>query len=237
MSRDAAALTNRFSDWYARESDTTNYDVFMRLPALLYFGFTLWLQGGFVWEALFAARDWSPALRIATIAATSGTFVVAAIFAGLTVLRSKPVARASGIYPRLVAILAVVFLFSMIYVEPSKPVLHWQIGSAVFVFVSAFLTAIVVLRLGRSFSTMPEARKLVRTGAYRFVRHPLYLAEELAVIGMLMQYRSPLAFALVAIQFVLQVERMKCEEAVLREAFPEYDDYAKQTARIIPGVY
>ncbi len=237
MPRAAAALTNRVSDWYARESETTNYDVFMRLPAVLYFGLTLWLQGGYVWEAIFAAHDWSPALRIATIAATGGTFIVAAIFAGLTVLRSKPIGRASGIYPRLVAILAVVFLFSMVFIERPEPQLHWQIASAVLVAVSAVLTAIVVLRLGRSFSTMPEARALVRAGAYRYVRHPLYLAEELAVVGMLLQYRSPIAFVLVAIQFALQIERMKCEEAVLRQAFPEYDDYARETARIIPGVY
>ena len=214
----AIAFSTRFSDWYARESATTNYDVFMRLPAFLYFGLTLWLQGGLVAEALFDAHDWSPALRVATIAATGGTFVVAAIFAAFTVLRSKPVARSAGIMPRAVAILAVVFLFSMVFIERPEPQLGWQIASAVLTFISALLTAIVVLRLGRSFSTMPEARKLVRAGAYRFVRHPLYLAEELAVVGMLLQYRSPLAFLLVAIQFALQVQRMKYEEKVLAEA-------------------
>jgi len=44
-----------------------------------------------------------------------------------------------------------------------------------------------VLHLGKSFSIMPQARRLVIGGPYRFVRHPLYFAEELAVIGVLIQ--------------------------------------------------
>jgi len=35
---------------------------------------------------------------------------------------------------------------------------------------------------------MPEARKLVTRGAYRFVRHPLYVAEEVAIIGTFLLY-------------------------------------------------
>jgi protein-S-isoprenylcysteine O-methyltransferase Ste14 len=34
-----------------------------------------------------------------------------------------------------------------------------------------------------------------------------------------------------------QLQRMKNEERVLSGAFPEYDDYARRTARVIPGLY
>ena len=44
-------------------------------------------------------------------------------------------------------------------------------------------------------------------------------------------------FLILVAQFGLQIMRMNYEEKVLREAFPEYDEYAKETARIIPGVY
>ena len=48
------------------------------------------------------------------------------------------------------------------------------------------LAVLVLLQLGRSFSIMAEARQLVTAGVYRWVRHPLYLAEELAVIGIVL---------------------------------------------------
>jgi protein-S-isoprenylcysteine O-methyltransferase Ste14 len=48
------------------------------------------------------------------------------------------------------------------------------------------LAVLVPVQLGRSFSIMAEARRLVTSGVYRWVRHPLYLAEELAVIGIVL---------------------------------------------------
>jgi protein-S-isoprenylcysteine O-methyltransferase Ste14 len=41
------------------------------------------------------------------------------------------------------------------------------------------LAVLVMVQHGRSFSIMAEARQLVTSGVYRWVRHPLYLAEEL----------------------------------------------------------
>ena len=49
---------------------------------------------------------------------------------------------------------------------------------------------VVIFHLGRSFSIVPQARTLVRTGPYKFVRNPLYLAEEVALLGTLLQFYS-----------------------------------------------
>jgi protein-S-isoprenylcysteine O-methyltransferase Ste14 len=94
-----------------------------------------------------------------------------------------------------------------------------------------------MLFLGRSFSVMAQARKLVTAGPYSLVRHPLYLGEGMAILGMMLQYLSPLAVAIVGMQFAFQLQRMQNEERVLTSQFPEYRDYMARTACIIPGVY
>jgi protein-S-isoprenylcysteine O-methyltransferase Ste14 len=91
--------------------------------------------------------------------------------------------------------------------------------------------------LGRSFSIVPEARRLVMRGPYRLIRHPLYLAEMLTVIGVTIQHASLLAVQFLAIQIGLQIWRMNLEEQVLSDTFPAYDEYRANTKRLVPGVY
>jgi protein-S-isoprenylcysteine O-methyltransferase Ste14 len=92
-------------------------------------------------------------------------------------------------------------------------------------------------RLGRSFSVMAETRQLVTSGPYRLVRHPLYLTEEIAIIGLFMQFASPLTVLLLFVQIGFQLRRMQNEEAVLTASFSEYEAYSQNTARLLPGIY
>ena len=48
----------------------------------------------------------------------------------------------------------------------------------------------VIAYLGKSFSIIPQARRLVREGPYSVVRHPLYLAEEVALLSCLLRFFS-----------------------------------------------
>jgi protein-S-isoprenylcysteine O-methyltransferase Ste14 len=99
------------------------------------------------------------------------------------------------------------------------------------------LAIVVLTQLRGSFSIMAEARQLVTTGVYRVVRHPLYLAEEIALIGVVMQYLSLWTALLLAAQIAFQLRRMHNEEIILGETFPEYAAYKATTARLIPGIY
>jgi protein-S-isoprenylcysteine O-methyltransferase Ste14 len=88
--------------------------------------------------------------------------------------------------------------------------------------------------LGKSFSIMATARSLVSTGPYGIVRHPLYLAEAITVAGIILAHWSPLAVLLGLSQLAFQVRRMFNEEAVLRSAFSEYEDYSAKVPMMIP---
>jgi protein-S-isoprenylcysteine O-methyltransferase Ste14 len=84
---------------------------------------------------------------------------------------------------------------------------------------------------------MSEARGLVTRGPYRFVRHPLYLVEELAAIAGFIEAFSLAATLLLAAQIALQIRRIINEEAVLEARFPDYARYRATTARVIPGIW
>jgi protein-S-isoprenylcysteine O-methyltransferase Ste14 len=84
---------------------------------------------------------------------------------------------------------------------------------------------------------MAEARRLVTSGPYRLVRHPLYLAEELAVVGIFVQSLSLWTALILAVQIAFQLRRMHNEEAILAESFPEYAAYRQRTARLLRGIY
>jgi len=99
------------------------------------------------------------------------------------------------------------------------------------------LSVLSVLDLGRSLSFMPEARRLVTQGLYRRIRHPLYLAEAIATLGVFLRFRSWQAALILIIHSYFQVRRMDWEEDILAKMFSEYLDYRYRTDRLVPGLY
>jgi protein-S-isoprenylcysteine O-methyltransferase Ste14 len=90
--------------------------------------------------------------------------------------------------------------------------------------------------LGKSFSLLPQARTLVTTGPYRFVRHPIYLGGLLITVGEVWLRFSPLVIGLNALFVVAQIVRLRYEEEILDRTFPEYRAYRARTSALIPGI-
>ena len=90
-----------------------------------------------------------------------------------------------------------------------------------------------------NFSVLPEPRvgaRLVVTGPYAYVRHPMYLAVLLFGFGFMVGWRGGAhAAAFVLLGAVLHVKSRR-EEALLAQRFPEYADYARRTRRLVPFV-
>jgi len=98
------------------------------------------------------------------------------------------------------------------------------------------LAAWSALTLGRSFSLLPQARRLITHGPYRYVRHPIYLGGLLITLGEVWLRFSPLVIVLNVVFVLAQIVRLRYEEALLEETFPEYADYRRRTSALIPGI-
>ena len=88
--------------------------------------------------------------------------------------------------------------------------------------------------LHRSFSILPEARRLVTGGPYGLSRHPLYLGEGLATMGLLLHTAGPTALLLATAVGAAQLVRIRWEEGVMSAQFPEYLDYSRRVPRYLP---
>ncbi len=78
---------------------------------------------------------------------------------------------------------------------------------------------------------------LVRTGPYRYVRHPLYAGLLAAVLGQALVLGRPRGMAAFALLTAAYRRKVSYEEAALRRHFGEaYDEYAAVVPAFLPRV-
>jgi protein-S-isoprenylcysteine O-methyltransferase Ste14 len=158
---------------------------------------------------------------------------VAIAFALFTIGRAEPRRRARNplAYAACAAAMASVVLFAQPLRSTPAGLLLAGEGFAV----GAYLWLLAsVIALGRCFGVLPEARGLITRGPYRIVRHPVYLGEIGACIGLAVASPSPRNAAALAAVIAAQSLRMRLEEGALSDAFPDYAAYAAETPRLVP---
>jgi protein-S-isoprenylcysteine O-methyltransferase Ste14 len=92
--------------------------------------------------------------------------------------------------------------------------------------------------LRRSFSIIPEARRLVTGGPYSLSRHPVYLGEVTTAIGINLATAGWPGAVAIAYFVICELLRIRWEEGVLERAFPDqYPPYAGRVPRYFPNPF
>lgn len=151
--------------------------------------------------------------------------------------RGPAVATSSSLTANAVAITAtwLPFAFPLL---PGAPSGQGRQALADVLLICGLAWAVWSLRyLDRNLSVLAQARDIVDQGPYRWVRHPLYVGELVAALGIAIAVNSYLALAVWIALCTLQVYRAVREEQVLSQALPAYRSYRSRTAALLPGVF
>ena len=154
----------------------------------------------------------------------------------LIMTRLPAKAQADGLLPRVAAFVGSYLPWTITFVGKTDQALP-NLASTACVLMGTIMMLVAVRHLGRSFSVVPQARSVVQTGPYRRIKHPLYFAEEIVVLGVVLQYLTPVTVIVLVLHVGVQVCRILYEEDLLRRNCPEYSSYEASRWRLVPYVW
>ncbi|CAN5588821.1 hypothetical protein BH23CHL7_BH23CHL7_23090 [soil metagenome] len=102
------------------------------------------------------------------------------------------------------------------------------------------LVGLAARQLGQAATPLPRPQpgtRVIDSGPYRHVRHPIYVGVLLSALGFALLMASPAALLLVGALAVLLDLKARREEAWLCEHDPAYGPYMRRTRRFIPRLY
>ena len=118
---------------------------------------------------------------------------------------------------------------------------RWSAWLAAGVFLAAYLMYAEVLRENAFLSRTIEVQahqKVVDTGLYGIVRHPMYAATVLLFLSMGFVLGSPISFVILLFYLPIIAKRIRNEEAVLAQGLEGYQAYRdKVRYKVIPFIW
>jgi protein-S-isoprenylcysteine O-methyltransferase Ste14 len=117
----------------------------------------------------------------------------------------------------------------------------WLVILSAVIFLFAYLLYAEVLRENTYLSRTVEVQqgqKVIDTGLYGIVRHPMYTSTVLLFLSMPLVLGSLFSFVIFLIYPIIMVKRIKNEEQVLEEGLAGYTEYKKRIKyRVIPFIW
>ena len=117
----------------------------------------------------------------------------------------------------------------------------WAVWVAAGLFLASYLLYAEVLRentyLSRTIEVQ-ENQKVIDTGLYGIVRHPMYMATTVLFLVMPLVLASPISFLIMLGYIPVIAKRIKNEESVLEQGLAGYKEYKQRVKyRILPFLW
>jgi protein-S-isoprenylcysteine O-methyltransferase Ste14 len=121
------------------------------------------------------------------------------------------------------------------YGPPGRSLVPWWVSNTIAV-LSVTISIWARVNLGRNIGFVPAQRQIVSSGAYGFVRHPIYTGLFLSLFGFILRAYSEANVLAAATVIALFMIKSVVEERFLSQD-PEYAEYlARVRWRWLPGV-
>ena len=117
----------------------------------------------------------------------------------------------------------------------------WTVWTASGIFLASYLLYAEVMRenafLSRTIEVQ-EGQKVVDTGLYGIVRHPMYMATVILFLSMPLVLASPVSFIVMLGYIPVIAKRIRNEESVLTEGLDGYEAYKQKVSyRLFPFIW
>lgn len=117
----------------------------------------------------------------------------------------------------------------------------WAVWVAAGMFLCSYVLYAEVLRENTYLSRTIEVQKgqkVIDTGLYGIVRHPMYMATIILFLSMQLVLASPISFFIMLGYIPVIAKRINNEEHVLEEGLDGYQEYKEKVKnKIIPGIW
>ena len=117
----------------------------------------------------------------------------------------------------------------------------WAVWVAAGLFLASYVLYAEVLRentyLSRTIEVQ-EGQKVIDTGLYGVVRHPMYMATMVLFLVMPLVLASPVSFLIMLLYIPVIAKRIRNEESVLEAGLPGYTEYKQRVRyRLLPFIW
>ena len=118
---------------------------------------------------------------------------------------------------------------------------NWMVWMAAGLFIASYLLYVEVMRENTYLSRTVEVQdnqKVIDTGLYGIVRHPMYMATTVMFLTMPLVLGSPISFLIMLGYIPVIAKRIANEEEVLEKGLEGYQDYKKKVRyKMIPFLW